>query len=139
MAIARRSVAALIAIFSWLALSNHCAFSAISHCGTGFQPVSEHRQDADATACPFHSKPGKSKNSGSQPCCKILRAVVATPAKSLAPAMVDVIRADFAVEKLIVFAPPKISFALATLDTGPPGTTFFAELIGSIRAHAPPL
>ena len=31
------------------------------------------------------------------------------------------------------------SVAPLLLDTGPPGKTSFVELIGSLRAHAPPL
>lgn len=72
-------------------------------------------------------------------CCKILRAVSTTPAKILAPAITDLVHVDLAFATLSVFEPPKISFTPATLDTGPPGTTSFVELIGSMRAHAPPL
>jgi len=71
-------------------------------------------------------------------CCKILRAVSTTPAKILAPAIVDLIHVDLPLVKFAPFAPPKISFTPLTLDTGPPGRTSFVELIGSIRAHAPP-
>ena len=122
-----RSVAALVAISSWLAISNHCAFSAIAA-----------RTDSIENGCPFHSKPVKPKSSDTQPCCKILRAVVTTHAKNLAPAIVDLVPSNFALEKLMAFVPPEISFAPATLDTGPPGKTSFTELIGSVRAHAPP-
>jgi hypothetical protein len=127
MTIVTRSVVALIAISSWLTISNHCAFSAITT-----------KRDSTESGCPFHSKPVKPKSSDTQPCCKILRAVATTHAKNLAPTIVDLVLPDFALEKLIAFAPPEISFPRATLDTGPPGTTSFAELIGSIRAHAPP-
>jgi hypothetical protein len=105
----------------------------------GFQPMSDHRQDADATSCPFHSKPTKPQ---SQPagieCCKILRAVSTTPAKILAPAIVDLVQVDRALDAVAIFATPKISFTPTTLDTGPPGRTLFVELIESMRAHAPP-
>ena len=127
MAIATRSIVALIAISSWIAISNHCAFRAIAT-----------KTDSIENGCPFHSKPVKPKSSDMQPCCKILRAVVTTPAKSFAPAIVALVRADFAVEKPAVFAPLEISFVPETLATGPPGTTSFLELIASMRAHAPP-
>src|SRR5262249_4899110 len=67
-----------VAICSWIAISNHCAFAAIATCGTGCQPVYLHRQDADATTeCPFHSKPAKQKEQSSRvQCCKILSALV---------------------------------------------------------------
>ena len=67
-----------------------------------------------------------------------LFAMADTPAKILAPAIVDLVRVDLAFERLAVFPQPKISFLPATLDTGPPGRTSFVELIGSMRAHAPP-
>src|SRR5260370_16860397 len=61
-----------IAIFSWIAISNHCAFAAIAA-----------KTDLAQTACPFHSKPEKQKEQSSQvQCCKILRAVAPTIAKS---------------------------------------------------------
>src|SRR5260370_34918027 len=60
-----------IAIFSWIAISNHCAFAAIAA-----------KTDLAQTACPFHSKPEKQKEQSSQvQCCKILRAVAPTIAK----------------------------------------------------------
>ena len=126
-AVARCLIVA-IAICSWIAISNHCAFRALATKTT----------TADS-GCPFHSKPAKPQP---QPegtaCCKILRAVSTTSAKNLAPAIIDLVHVDLAFETMLVFAPPKISFSSATLDTGPPGTTLFVELIGSVRAHAPP-
>jgi hypothetical protein len=55
--------------------------------------------------------------------------------------MADLVDIDLALAKLFVFAPPKIPFRGATLDTGPPGATSFAELVlqRSILAHAPPI
>jgi len=117
-------------ICSWIAISNHCAFSAIAT-----------RTDSAQNGCPFHSKPA---NPQPQPigtaCCKILRAVATTPAKNLAPTISDLPHVDLGFAELPVFTPPKISFPAATLDTGPPGALTFAELIlqRSLLAHAPP-
>jgi len=124
-----RWVIVAITICSWIAISNHCAFRAIAT-----------RPDAIESGCPFHSKPAKPqpRPAGTE-CCKILRAVSTTPAKILAPAIVDLVHVDLAFAEVAVFPPPKISFLPATLDTGPPGTTSFVELIGSVRAHAPPV
>jgi len=123
-----RGVIVALTICSWIAISNHCAFRAIAT-----------KTDTAESGCPFHSKPA---NPQPQPagaeCCKILRAVSTTPAKILAPAVVDLIPVDLALVKFAVFAPPKISFTPLSLDTGPPGRTSFVELIGSMRAHAPP-
>ena len=126
-ATARRVIVALT-ICSWIAISNHCAIRAITRA-----------IDTTQSGCPFHSKPAKPQpQPAGTECCKILRAVSTTPAKILAPAIVDLVHVDLALASLVVFAPPKISFLHATLDTGPPGTTSFVELIGSMRAHAPP-
>jgi hypothetical protein len=120
---ATRCLIVAITICAWIGISNHCAFRAL-----GTKTASAQNE------CPFHSKPAKpqSQSSGVE-CCKILRALATAPAKNLAPAVVD-----FAFAELVVLSPPKISFAPLTLDTGPPGTTSFVELIGSMRPHAPP-
>jgi hypothetical protein len=133
----------LVMMSAWFVISNHCAIGATAPevPGARFQPTSDHRQDADATECPFHAKrsaPQKQKPPSGPPCCKILRAVTANPAKTFARATVDLPHVDLSFARLVVFAPPKISFRSATLDTGPPGKTSFAELIRSMRAHAPP-
>src|SRR5712675_1475076 len=53
-------------MFSWIAISNHCAFGAVAT-----------KSEASQSECPFHSKPAKQKEQSTQvQCCKILRAVV---------------------------------------------------------------
>jgi len=121
---------ALVTILSWFAISNHCVLA-----------VAIAQNAPTKSECPFHShpsKPEKQKDSGAQPCCKILRAVVPTLAKTATRAIVDLVPVNLVFASFVVLAPPKIFFSFVTLDTGPPGTTSFAELIGSIRAHAPP-
>jgi len=123
-----RCLIAAITIVSWIAISNHCAIRALTT-----------KVDATQSGCPFHSKPAKPQQQpAATECCKILRAVSTTPAKILAPAIVDVVPVDFAFDPIAVLPSPKITFLPATLDTGPPGRTSFVELIGSMRAHAPP-
>jgi hypothetical protein len=120
-----------VTISAWLAISNHCALATV---------VPEAKKSS-ADECPFHAKkpaPAKQKESSGLPCCKILRATAASPAKNFARAIFDLPHVDLVFAKLIVLAPPKISFHSPTLDTGPPGKTSFVELIGSMRAHAPP-
>ena len=120
---AARCLIVAIAISSWFAISNHCAISAVAI-----------KAKTAQSECPFHSKPAKSQpKPAATACCKLLRAVAITPAKNIAPAAVD-----FSFGEAVVLAPRTISFALATLDTGPPGKTRFAELSRSMRAHAPP-
>jgi len=130
-----RSVAAaiaLVAIGSWLAASNHCALA-----------VAASEEKVAQSECPFHShssKPAKQSNSSDQPCCKILRAVTTSPAKKLAPTIVDRVDVDLAVAKVIVLLAATISFDPVALDTGPPSPNSFAELVlqRSVLAHAPP-
>jgi hypothetical protein len=120
-----------VVICSWLAISNHCAFAA----------VTAKKSEATQSTCPFHhSKPAKPK---SQPagiqCCKILRGVVAAMAKTWMRDDAKFSTVDLRVKELLLASiwagnPPLL------LDTGPPGPRSFAELIlqESILAHAPP-
>ena len=120
----------LFVIFSWIAISNHCAFGAVTA-----------QAEASPTACPFHSKPAKQKEQPTQvQCCKILRAVVSTATKSWVREETRVSDADLYFEKLAVIATSRNAPLPLLLDTGPPGAPSFAELIlqRSILAHAPP-
>ncbi len=119
-----------IAIFSWIAISNHCAFAAIAA-----------KTDLAQTACPFHSKPEKQKEQSSQvQCCKILRAVAPTIAKSWTRSDSVFSDIDFRFEYHRLLAHFRDTLAPLLLDTGPPGAHSFAELIlqQSLLAHAPP-
>jgi hypothetical protein len=123
---------ALVAVGSWLVASNHCTLT-----------VAASEEKVAQSECPFHShpsKPAKQNDSSDQPCCKILRAVTTSPAKKLAPTVVDRADVDLDGARLIVSLPAKISFGPVVLDTGPPGPNSFAELVlqRSILAHAPP-
>jgi hypothetical protein len=126
-----RCVAVAIAICSWIAISNHCAFAAMA------------TKDASGqAACPFHSKPEKQKEQSSQvQCCKVLRAVVPIVAKSWAPSERDFSDIHFPFENCRLLSHFRYALAPLLLDTGPPGAHSFAELIlqRSLLAHAPPL
>jgi hypothetical protein len=126
-----RGVTVAVAIFSWVAISNHCAFSAL---------VAQTR--ATQSTCPFHSQPAKTppQPAGIQ-CCKILRAVVPTITKGWARNDAGVSDADLYFEKLAFIANSQSATSPLLLDTGPPGARSFAELIlqRSVLAHAPPV
>ena len=133
----KRSVNALaryasvaIAICSWIAVSNHCAFAAVAT-----------EIDKAQTDCPFHSKPAKQKEQSSQvQCCKVLRAVFFAKTKHWARDDAKFCDANFPVQpRTFVVYPPR-AVAPMLLDTGPPGAFSFAELIlqQSLLAHAPP-
>jgi hypothetical protein len=128
---AKLFLATVVVIPAWLAISNHCAL--------GVTAAIEAKPAPDE--CPFHAKqsaPSNQKPSSDSPCCKILRAIAVSSAKNLARSIVDLAYVDLSFTKFIVVSPPKIFFGCATLDTGPPGKTSFAQLIRSMRAHAPP-
>ena len=125
-----RCAVVLIAICSWLAISNHCAFAAVAT-----------KTNSVQTECPFHSTPAKQKQEPSQlQCCKILRAVVFAQTKSWARDDAKFFDVDLCVEEFVLVALLPNAQASSSLDTGPPGARSFAELIlqRSVLAHAPP-
>jgi hypothetical protein len=125
-----RCVTVAIAICSWIAVSNHCAFAAVAT-----------ENDKAQTECPFHSKPAKQKEQSSPvQCCKVLRAVVFAKTKDWARNDAQFCDANFPVhvDALVVHSSRVVAPLL--LDTGPPGAFSFAELIlqQSLLTHAPP-
>jgi hypothetical protein len=125
-----RCATVVIAICSWIAVSNHCAFAAVT-------PVLEKAQ----TECPFHSKPAKQKQQSSQvQCCKVLRAVVLAKTKDWARDDAKFCDTNFHVQADAFVLCLSRAVAPLLLDTGPPGAFSFAELIlqRSLFAHAPP-
>jgi len=123
-----RSIAVLLTIFSWLAISNHCALAAIS----GPQPA--------ADACPMHSHPAKQKQGSALVCCKILKATGAQATIKPAVPQVQTLPPDRAHFSLLVVGRSDFQPLFLALDTGPPGISSFAESVlqRSILAHAPP-
>jgi hypothetical protein len=124
-----RGAVVVVAICSWFAISNHCAFAALA-------------AKTDSTGCPFHSKPAKQEkpSTGAQ-CCKILRAVASVATKSWTRDDAKFSEADcYYDERALITAYSQTTLAPLFLDTGPPGAHSFAELIlqRSLLAHAPP-
>jgi len=129
-AIARCLIVA-VAICSWFAISNHCAFAALA---TG--------TDSVRAGCPFHSKPAKQEkpSTGAQ-CCKILRAIAPVAAKSWTRDDAKFSEANrYCDEHALITEYSQTTLVPLFLDTGPPGMRSFAELIlqRSLLAHAPP-
>ena len=125
-----RRVIVAIAICSWIAVSNHCAFAAVAS-----------EINKAQTECPFHSKPAKQKEQSSQvQCCKVLRAVVFAKTKDWIRDDAKFCDANFPVQASAFVASPSRAVAPLLLDTGPPSAFSFAELIlqQSLLAHAPP-
>jgi hypothetical protein len=125
-----RCAVVAITICSWIAVSNHCAFAAVTT-----------ETNKAQTECPFHSKPAKQKEQSSQvQCCKILRAIVFAKTKDWARNDAKFCDANFPVPADAFVAYSSRVVAPLLLDTGPPGVFSFAELIlqSSLPAHAPP-
>jgi hypothetical protein len=120
-----------IAICSWIAVSNHCAFAAVAT-----------ESDKTQSECPFHSTPAKqSEQSPQVQCCKTLRAVVVAQPKAWERDHAKFSDANFPDETgaFVVRWPRAVAPLL--LDTGPPSGAFsFAELTlqHSLLTHAPP-
>lgn len=126
-----RCAVVLMAICSWFAISNHCAFAAVAT-----------KSDSAQAECPFHSKPAKQKQEPSQlQCCRILRAVVLGQTKSWARDDAKFLDVDLRAEEFAHFPLSHNTQTSLAFDTGPPGARSFAELIlqRSLLAHAPPL
>jgi hypothetical protein len=126
-----RFVVVAIAICSWFAISNHCAFAAVAT-----------KTDTASAECPFHSKPAKKEQptTGAQ-CCKILRAVASVATKSWTRDDAKVSETDhYYDERALITTYSQTTLAPLFLDTGPPDAHSFAELIlqRSLLAHAPP-
>ena len=117
-----------VTICSWIAISNHCAIRAVAT-----------KAKSPRSVCPFHAKPAKPQTPpAATECCKILRAIPTTPASELTPKIIDLLPLPTGFHQLAILQPQEISLEPATLDTGPPGKTVFAESNRSMRAHAPP-
>jgi hypothetical protein len=127
-----RSVGVALAICSWIAVSNHCAFAAVAT-----------ENDKAQITCPFHSKPAKQNEPSSQvQCCKILCAIVVAQSKAWERDHAKFSDANFPVETRAFVVHSRRTVAPLLLDTGPPlHSLSFAELIlqRSVLAHAPPL
>src|ERR1043166_6577981 len=125
-----RCAGVAIAICSWVAISNHCAFAAIAK-----------EADSAQLACPFHSKPIKEKQQAAQvQCCKVLRAVVVAQSKAWARDDAKVLDVDVRPHEFALIALQGNAQPAWPLNTGPPDAHSFAELIlqRSLFAHAPP-
>lgn len=115
-----------VTICSWIAISNHCALRAIA------------AKAETQSSCPFHSKPAKPSSKASAECCKLLRALPTTPAKDIAPAIIDLFPVNKPFHQIAAIDPLQISLVPEAHDTGPPGKTSFVEFSANLRAHAPP-
>ena len=127
-----RAIVALVTLLAWFAISNHCLLGAIE--ASAGKPVAH-----------CHGKqPSPAKNNGSDqesPCCKTLRATVAVPVKApQAQPDPDLFLSYGFVSQIHAFDDRQLECVSYFADTGPPGSSTFAELVlqQSVLAHAPP-
>jgi hypothetical protein len=120
----------LVAAFGWLTLSNHCALAAMH--GTSKPPMSCHGGTATKHA------PGKQRDPVE--CCKVVRATLLTPAKSVAALDQLSFAVVHYVTAIVIQPDDAAQNRIFEWDTGPPGRHWFAEIVlqRSILAHAPP-
>src|SRR5258708_24065115 len=114
-----RHAGVAIAICSWIAVSNHCAFAAVAS-----------EMHKAQTECPFPSRPAKQKEQSPQvQCCKVLRAVVFAKTKDWArnDAKFCDVKFPALAGEFVVYSSRDVTPLL--LDSGPPGAFSFAELI----------
>jgi hypothetical protein len=127
-----RSLIVAVAICSWFAISNHCAFAALAT-----------KRESVQVACPFHSNPAKQENpSAGAQCCKILRAVAPVATNGWIRDDAKYSGSNWHCDARTVTSPySQTILAPLFLDTGPPDARSFAELIlqRSLFAHAPPV
>jgi len=131
-----RGAVAVLAIISWLTLSNHCALGLAT---TNSHPGADDPQhDCCASDVPLHPVPAKQSTN---PCCKSLPAVSVIAAKAPANAAAGFV--SYLPRPLPALLPNLPAPGLVSarfLDTGPPIGTTFAERVlqRSLQAHAPP-
>jgi len=123
----------LTTIAAWFSISNHCAVGALI-------------AKSNSAVAPMHchgSQPAPLKKSNSEeemPCCKMLRATLASEAKIVEVASQNFVPVqDWVVAEL--FSAAETQLSPLELDTGPPFGGSFAESVlqRSVLAHAPPV
>ena len=128
----RPAVVALVTLFAWFCLANHCVLG--RSLGS-----SEDAPSGEPNGCPMHSAPAKKNPATKIPCCKDLRAVIAkcVSATPVTPRLLG--SCDYPARLLA--RPTRLAIQIAGLDTGPPGLFSFAESVlqESMLSHAPPV
>jgi hypothetical protein len=130
----------LLLAASWNLATVHCAFSAVATS----RVVSTASEAADE--CPMHAakkaapEPSKKKGCTDSPCCKTLPASAAATASFPGKLQVDPTPIRYFSICDGHTAAAAVCRSSSALDTGPPGTDAFIEIVvrRSVRAHAPP-
>ncbi len=132
-----RGAVTVLAMVSWLALSNHCALGLAT--GDPHPGIGAPQHDCCASDVANQPKPAKKSTN---PCCKTLQAVsISLAAKAFLGPKDQLLTKPIALPALLAFdraEPNKLTARF--LDIGPPDKTTFAETVlqRSLPAHAPP-
>ena len=129
-----RAPIVLLVALAWLAVSNHCALAAVDGSTAMIAaPTCHGTQDGRA--------PTKQKKEGDVECCKVLRATLPSLAKNLAPQNASAFAIPAYFITLLSGSEQLPPLRPLELDTGPPASISFAEIVlqRSLLAHAPPL
>ena len=125
----------LTTIVAWFSISNHCAVGAM---------LAAKMQAPMAQMHCHGSQPAPSKKSGEEemPCCKVLRATLASQGKIVQVANKDFLpMPNWIIAQVIFPDEAQLRRVPEELDTGPPFAGSFAESVlqRSLLAHAPPV
>lgn len=123
----------LLAALAWLAVSNHCALAALEGSAEMIAaPTCHGMHDSHA--------PAKQKHEGDVECCKVLRATLPSLAKNLVAQPLSIFATQSWFVALVWMSEQPRLIRPLEWDTGPPGSTSFAETVlqRSLLAHAPP-
>lgn len=117
---------------AWLSISNHCVLGSLMTVPAESPTAATHcHNDSPAPSSP-------ESDDKSAPCCKVLKATVATKVQAQAN-LLDFVLAEYPNGELIASIWQAHTHTLG-LDTGPPPAHGFAESVlqRSLLAHAPP-
>jgi len=132
---AARATISLLVIAAWLSAANHCVVASLLPKTP--TPSAEHGH------CPGHQGPEEDQESGGcdgSSCCKSLSAPFAVSKASTQFDTLFFATRDYPAAASIDLGEQRVAL-IAEVDTGPPGSTSFAESVlqRSILAHAPPV
>lgn len=126
-----RFLLVMLTMVAWFGISNHCVIGALeTHAGKLVAHCHDHQSS------PVQPGDGDEES----PCCKTLRATVATPVKAPEVQTDTSVFASEFVSQIHTYDDRQLERVSYFADTGPPGSSTFAELVlqRSILSHAPP-
>jgi hypothetical protein len=129
-----QATVSVLAIVTWFAITNHCALGTVITSRSQSTTVQTHCHGDQ-------SSPAQKGSDEETPCCKLLRATVASNAKTFQPANENFGGVQsWAMAEITFSDETRFHNAVQQLGTGPPSVNSFAESVlqRSILAHAPP-